>query len=151
MSATDPAVEAAEDHHADLWADLQAATTALIDAAARGDEGAPARPALLDQLHRRVLPHLAAEQTVLYGRARGAGLGALVAALELDHRAMVRLVATVEGASSDLAAALAARSFLLLFALRMEKEERVLLPALAERGIAVGQVVAGLAEVLGEA
>lgn len=151
MSATDPVVEAAEDHHAALWAELQAAAAAVIDAADRGEDGAAARGALLAYLHQEVLPHLGTEQAVLYGRARDAGLGPLVATLELDHRAMVRLVTTLEGARSDLVAALAARSFLLLFALRMEKEEHVLLPALAGRGVAVGEVVAGRPEVVGGA
>ncbi|WP_193313002.1 hemerythrin domain-containing protein [Georgenia subflava] len=148
-TAAEPAVRAAEEHHAELWAELTEATYALIDAVARGEDAGPARAALLDYLRAEVIAHLRTEQLVLYNLARGAGLQPLVASLELDHRAILRLVETLENAPSDLAAALAARSLLLLFALRMEKEEKVLLPALAEHGIDVADLLAGRPEVVG--
>ena len=71
--------------------------------------------------------------------------------MELDHRALLRQVETLEKAPTAVDAAMAARAVLLLFALRMEKEEKVLLPALAEHRIDVGELLEGRADIVGEA
>lgn len=56
---------------------------------------------------------------------------------------------TLERALSPLDAAMAVRALLLLFALRMEKEEKVLLPALAAQGLDIGELLRGRPEIVG--
>lgn len=139
----------ARDHHADLWAELTARGYALIEAVGRGEEAEPERAAMLALLDDEVAEHVRTEEAMVYSIARGAGETALVAALELDHRALLRQVETLRKAPTAMDAALAARAVLLLFALRMEKEEKVLLPALADRGVRLDEMLQGRPEVVG--
>jgi len=140
---------AAEEHHADLWAELTVRGYAVIDAVARGADPEPIRGEMLDYLRGEAVPHLRTEERMVYNLARGAGERGLVATLELDHRALLRQVETLERALSPLDAAMAVRALLLLFALRMEKEEKVLLPALAAQGLDIGELLRGRPEIVG--
>lgn len=88
---------------------------------------------------------------MVYNLARGAGERGLVAAMELDHRALLRQVASLRKAATPLDAAMAAHALLLLFALRMKKVEKVLLPVLAEHGLDVRELLAGRPEMVGTA
>jgi hypothetical protein len=87
---------------------------------------------------------------MVYNLARGAGERSLVAAMELDHRALLRQVETLKRATTPLDAAMAVSAFLMLFALRMEKEEKVLLPVLAEQGLDVRELLEGRPEIVGK-
>jgi iron-sulfur cluster repair protein YtfE (RIC family) len=146
---TNNITKAAEEHHAELWAELTARVYAVIEAVARGADPEPSRGELLDYLTREVVPHLRTEERMVYNLARGAGERGLVAAMELDHRALLRQVESIKKAVTPLEAAMAARAFLVLFALRMEKEEKVLLPVLAERGLDVRELLEGRPEIVG--
>jgi hypothetical protein len=146
---TDCVMKAAEERHAKLWAELTARSDAVIDAVARGADPEPSRGELLDYLTGQVVPHLHTEERMVYNLARGAGERGLVAAMELDHRALLRQVESLRKAATPLDAAMTARALLLLFALRMEKEERVLLPVLAEYGLDVRELLAGRPEMVG--
>lgn len=146
---TNNITKAAEEHHAELWAELTARVYAVIEAVARGADPEPSRGELLDYLTREVVPHLRTEERMVYNLARGAGERGLVAAMELDHRALLRQVESLKKAVTPLEAAMAARAFLVLFALRMEKEEKVLLPVLAEQGLDVTELLEGRPEIVG--
>lgn len=130
----DDAARAAEEHHADLWAELTLRSSALIRAVAEDDDAEAAGRDLAGYVDDVVVPHLESEERDVYAAARAAGQAALVDGLELDHRALLRQAEALRHAPSALEAALAARAFLLLFALRMEKEERILLPLLEKVG-----------------
>ena len=151
MSAcgTSNITKAAEAHHADLGAELTARVHELIEAVARGVDPEPSRGELLDYLTREVVPHLRTEERMVYNLARGAGERGLIAVLELDHRALLRQVESINEAATPLEAAMAAHAFLALFALRMEKEEKVLLPVLAEQGLDVRELLEGRSEIVG--
>ncbi|MFD1507511.1 hemerythrin domain-containing protein [Georgenia yuyongxinii] len=148
-----------EGRHAELSSRLTEHAYALIEAVARATDTAPRAPSiehvvamrreLSDYLNGEVLPHLRTEEEILYNFARGAGQGTLVASMEVDHRAMLRQVEQVDRAASPLDAAMAARAVLLLFALRIEKEEEVLLPGLAQVGIDAALVLGRPHHVLG--
>jgi iron-sulfur cluster repair protein YtfE (RIC family) len=146
----DNVTKAAEEHHADLWTQLTVRGHALIDAVARGADPEPSRSKLLDYLTGAVVPHLRTEERMVYNLARGAGERSLVAAMELDHRALLRQVETLKRATTPLDAAMAVSAFLMLFALRMEKEEKVLLPVLAEQGLDVRELLEGRPEIVGK-
>lgn len=146
---TNSITKAAEEHHAELWAELTARVYAVIGAVARGADPEPSRGELLDYLTREVVPHLRTEERMVYNLARGAGERGLVAAMEVDHRALLRQVESIKKAATPLEAAMAARAFLVLFALRMEKEEKVLLPVLAEQGLDVRELIEGRPEIVG--
>ncbi|WP_324652481.1 hemerythrin domain-containing protein [Georgenia sp. H159] len=144
-----PVPPAAHHHHADLWAELTSREAALVNAVATGGDDERPRRALVDFLREDVFAHLQTEELVLYNAARGVGAHALVAALELDHKSLLSLVEHIDQAATGLDAALSARALVMLFVLRMEKEETVLLPMLAEAGLDVSTLIAGRPEMLG--
>jgi len=141
---------AVHEHHSDLWAELTLKENELLRAVAVAGDFTAARDDFVSFLRGEVAEHLQAEQTVLYGTARGVGSRALVEALDLDHKALVALIEHLEIAETGLQAAMAARSLVLLFALRMEKEESVLLPVLREAGVDVDALLAGKSEITGQ-
>ncbi|WP_193312746.1 hemerythrin domain-containing protein [Georgenia subflava] len=141
---------AAHHHHAELWSQLAAREAALVNAVAAGHDHEEQRRALVEFLRGDVFAHLQTEEMVLYNAARGVGAHALVAALELDHKSLLSLVEHIDQAATGLDAALSARALVMLFVLRMEKEETVLIPALAEAGVDVSTLIAGRPEMLGE-
>lgn len=144
-----PIPSAAHHHHADLWSGLAAREVALVNAVAAGHDHEQPRRALVDFLRGEVFAHLQTEEMVLYNAARGVGAHALVAALELDHRSLLSLAEHIDQAATGLDAALSARALVMLFLLRMEKEETVLIPALTEAGVDVSGLIAGRPEILG--
>lgn len=81
---------------------------------------------------------------MLYEAARAAGAHALVASLETDHRFLLSLVEQIEKADTALEAALSARALVVLFALRVEKEETIVLPALTEAGVDITALLEGM-------
>ena len=143
------APSAAHDHHADLWSGLAEREAALVDAVAQGHDHEQPRRALVDFLRGDVFAHLQTEEMVLYNAARGVGAHALVTALELDHKSLLSLVEHIDQAATGLDAALSARALMMLFVLRMEKEETVLIPTLTEAGVDVSILIDGRPEMLG--
>lgn len=141
---------AAQEHHSQLWAELTILETELMRAVGAGAGWEQSREAFVGYLRGAVAEHVEAEQTVLHGTARGVGAHALVEVLDLDHKALAALIDHLEHAGSGLEAMLAARCLVLLFALRMEKEETVLLPLLREAGVDVEALLADKAAITGE-
>lgn len=140
---------AVHEHHSDLWAELTLKENELLRVVAVAGDFTAARDDFVALLRGEVAEHLEAEQTVLYGAVRGQGSHALVQALDLDHQALIALIDHLEGAESGFQAAMAARSLVLLFALRMEKEESVVLPMLREAGVDVDALLAGQSQITG--
>ncbi|WP_298458187.1 hemerythrin domain-containing protein [uncultured Cellulomonas sp.] len=136
-------------HHAELWSELSRREAALVNAVAGGEDYEPLRRELVAFLRGEVLHHLQTEEMVLYNAARGAGAHALVDALELDHYSLVRLVDHIDQATTGLDAALSARALTVLFVLRIEKEEGVLVPTLTAAGVDVSTLIAGRPEMQG--
>lgn len=135
-----------DDHHAGLWSGLIQRVDAVVAAADAGPDGdnRQLRDSLLEFLHRDVLAHLRTEEQIMYEAARGAGLGALAAALELDHRFLMELVDNIEHSENVLQVALSGRALVTLVGLRIEKEETVLIPALRAAGIDVSDLLDGM-------
>lgn len=142
--AADPTSSAPRDsrnHHAGLWSALVQRTDALTETVGAGRQDLRARAALVNFLRADVLAHLESEERVLYESARAIGAHSLVAALEVDHRFLLRLIERVEKADTALEAALAARALAALIALRIEKEDTVVLPTLAQAGVDVSALL----------
>ncbi|MEO8850266.1 MAG: hemerythrin domain-containing protein [Allobranchiibius sp.] len=135
-----------DDHHAGLWSGLVGRVDAVVAAASAdpGSEGRQLRDGLLDFLHGDVLAHLRTEEQILYSGAREAGLDALVTALELDHRFLMKLVTDIECSENVLQIALAGRALVTLVGLRIEKEETVLIPAMQAVGVEVSDLLDGM-------
>jgi len=129
------------DHHAGLWSALVQRADAVTATVGTGHDDLHARSVLVDFLHGDVLAHLENEERVLYEATREAGAHSLVAALELDHRCLMNLVEQIENAATALEAALSSRALVVLFALRMEKEDTIILPTLTEAGVDVSDLL----------
>lgn len=134
----------AEDHHAGLRARLTDYADELINDVAAGNDPEPARLRLAQFLHDDVLAHLESEKRVLYGAARRVGAGALVASLEVDHDFLLSTIARTSRVATGLEAALSAHALMVLFTLRIKKEETVLIPMLTEAGIDVSVLLEGM-------
>lgn len=134
-------VRAPQDHHAALWSGLVERSDALTATVATSHNDVNARPTLVEFLRGDIFAHLETEEQVLYAAARKVGAHDLVATLELDHRFMLQLVEQIDKADTALEAALLARALVVLVALRIEKEDTVVLPALTEAGVDVSAVL----------
>lgn len=129
------------DHHAGLWSTLVQRADAVTSTIDFDHENMQARAALVAFLRSDVLAHLETEERVLYAAAREAGAHSLVAALELDHRRLLDLVEQIEKTGNGLEAALSTRALVVLFALRMEKEDTIVLPTLRDAGVDVSSLL----------
>ena len=147
------ALEAMMRHHTELVARVQATTAELTRAIDTGDEDTAynAQGILLEWGEREMLPHAAAEEAQLYGPA-GATEEArlLVEALTADHKDLAALLDELRGAAG-IEAATVASSLSRVFALHIEKENRVLLPFIARSpDLSLAAAVEGLVELVGD-
>lgn len=131
-------------HHERLWAALVDRADRLTAAADGREDDRQARSILVKFLHGDVLAHLQTEAGVVYQEARSIGAEHLVATLETDHKFMLKLVEEIEQADTEQEAARCARALVVLIALRIEKEEAIVLPALAEAGVDVNTLLEGV-------
>ncbi|TWP36677.1 hemerythrin domain-containing protein [Leekyejoonella antrihumi] len=142
-------MRAALEHHGVLAAQLSGRTDAVVDAARRGG-GDRQRDGLCRWYRTELIPHIVAEEHVLY--AAGRSLEAtclLVAGMTEEHRALVSLVARLGVASSTVEIAAAASSAREVFALHVAKEDDLLLPALDRAQLDLGRMLVGMHEILG--
>ncbi|WP_193312744.1 hemerythrin domain-containing protein [Georgenia subflava] len=140
-----PTPRDSHDHHSGLWSALVQRADALTATVGTGQgEDLHARRALIDFVHGDVLAHLKTEERVLYEAVREVGAHTLVATLEADHRFLLDLVEQVEKADTAMEAALSARALVVLFALRIEKEDTVVLRTLTEAGVDVTALLEGM-------
>lgn len=144
-------IETINAHHAELAAQLRDRTVALLAAAKRGD-CATACIALHDWYRDELMPHIVAEEDVLYSAAAELdNVRLLVSGMHSEHRALVRLIADLALAREPFETALLAESAQVLFAVHLSKENELLLPALDAAGLDLAAVLDGMHEILGSA
>jgi uncharacterized protein (DUF2249 family) len=128
------ALETIRQHHAELAGRLAAHVGVLMSApsALDGTSPAQARAATLQFAMGELLPHAAAEERAIYSvAARSEPLRLLVEAMAGEHRVLERLVLDLGSAADPVRAAAIGWALRVLFDTHLEKENELLLPALA--------------------
>ena len=128
------AVEAIEQHHAELSRALLTRVEALVNAASQqdGDAVTTAREGLVAWAERELLPHAAAEEETLYRPAQERTEGRLLVSGTVDdRRVLAGLLAEVASVADAVRAATAPRALQVLFETHLKKENELLLPLLA--------------------
>jgi hypothetical protein len=152
--AAGAAQAALREHHGQMRHRLQALAAALERAAAAGDSVAAhdEHAVLVEWCETDLLPHTLAEEDRLYGAAADRPEGRLlVEGLLAEHRALVALVEELRGAGG-IGAAVTAGALDRVFALHLDKEDRLLLPLLAQApGLSLPEAVEGLEALVGAA
>ena len=148
------ALAAVQNHHAGMLKRLDALVTALNHAVRADDAAAEhdAHEVLVEWCETELVPHALAEEGPLYGGAGDAPEGRLlVAGMLAEHQVIVGLVERLR-ASRGVDAAVAAGAIGHIFALHLDKENRLLMPFIvASPRLSLADAVAGLHELVGEA
>jgi len=152
-SAEAQALQAVEAHHADMLWHLNGLVGLLTEAVEAGDPGAgqETQAALLDWCDKELVPHALAEEGPLYSGPHGMPEARLlVDGMLAEHQVIVGLVDELRTADG-VAAAVAAGAIQRIFALHLDKENRLLMPfVVASPGLSLAQAVEGLHELVGE-
>ena len=147
------ALVAVERHHASMLKRLDALTSTLTHAVATGDTVAEhdAHEVLVEWCETELVPHALAEEGPLYGGARKMPEGTLlVDGMLAEHQVIVGLVEELRG-SAGVDSAVAAGSIKNIFALHLDKENRLLMPFIAASSeLSLARAVEGLHELVGE-
>lgn len=147
------ALAAVEQHHVGMLKRLDALAAALIHAVTAGDTVAEhdAHEVLVEWCETELVPHALAEEGPLYGGARKIPEGTLlVDGMLAEHQVIVGLVEKLRG-SAGVDAAVAAGSIRNIFALHLDKENRLLMPLIvASPELSLARAVEGLHELVGE-
>lgn len=147
------ALAAVERHHAGMLKRLDALASTLTRAVAAGATVTEhdAHGVLVEWCESELVPHMLAEEGPLYGGARDTPEGMLlVDGMLAEHQVIVGLVEELRR-SAGVDAAVAAGSLRIVFALHLEKENRLLLPFIAASpGLSLARTVEGLQELVGE-
>ncbi|MCB5293803.1 hemerythrin domain-containing protein [Arthrobacter sp. SO3] len=147
------ALAAVEQHHAGMLKRLNALTATLTHAVRSGDTVAEhdAHEVLVEWCENDLVPHALAEEGPLYGGPRNMPQGRLlVAGMLAEHQVIVGLVEELRG-STGVDAAVAAGSIRNIFALHLDKENRLLMPFIAASPeLSLARAVEGLHELVGE-
>jgi hypothetical protein len=148
------ALAAVETHHGDMLARLGALVDALTHAVKNRDAVAEhdAHEVLVEWCETEFVPHALAEEGPLYGAPAATPQGRLlVAGMLAEHQVIVGLIEELRG-SKAVDAAVAAGAIRQIFALHLDKENRLLLPFIVEsRDLSLATAVTGLHELVGEA
>lgn len=153
--ATDEAqaLQAVEAHHADMLRHLNGLVGLLTEAVEARDPhaGEETQAALLDWCDKELVPHALAEEGPLYGGPHGMPEARLlVDGMLAEHQVIVGLVDELRTADG-VAAAVAAGAIQRIFALHLDKENRLLMPFVLESpGLSLARAVEGLHELVGE-
>ena len=147
------ALQAVERHHAHMLKQLNGLVALLMEAVEAGDPGAEgtAQATLLDGCDTELSPHARAEEGPLYSGPRGTPEGRLlVEGMLAEHRVIVDLVEELR-TSSGLSAVVAGAAIQRMFAMHLDKENRLLMPLIADSpGLSLAEAVKGLHELTGE-
>jgi hypothetical protein len=147
------ALQAVEGHHADMLKELNVLVGLLTAAVQAGDATAEekAQTALLDWCDSVLIPHALAEEGPLYGGPRATPEGKLlVEGMLAEHRVIVDLVEELRTASG-VPAAVAGGAVQRIFAMHLDKENRLLMPFIADSPeLSLAESVKGLHELTGE-
>lgn len=155
----DPAAEAqalqsVEAHHAGMLKQLNGLVGLLTEAVEAGDPaaGQSTQAALLDWCDKELVPHALAEEGPLYsGPHRMPEAKLLVDGMLAEHQVIVDLVEELRTADG-VSAAVAAGAIQRIFALHLDKENRLLMPfIMASAGLSLSRAVEGLHELVGAA
>ncbi len=137
-------------HHAELADGLLDRVTALRIAARRAVPYEPARDQVVAYLDAEIVPHAGAEERTLYPAADAGPAALLVEAMRAEHRDLLGRLDRLRGASDPIAAVSEASAIQALFASHLAKENDRLIPALlAMPDVALGDLLAGMHELLG--
>lgn len=147
------ALAAVEQHHADMLRRLSALVATLSHAVQSGDAVSEhdAHEVLVEWCENDLVPHALAEEGPLYGGPRTMPQGRLlVEGMLAEHQVIVGLLEELRGATG-VAAAVAAGSIRNIFALHLDKENRLLMPFIAASPeLSLARAVEGLHELVGE-
>ncbi|MHB1064148.1 MAG: hemerythrin domain-containing protein [Georgenia sp.] len=141
---------AVEAHHSTLESELIRRTESLLGAVGARAAHEPAQQDLVSFVCLEILPHVQAEQELLYDPAPDAPTALLGRAMRAQHRQLAAFAAEVEHARTGMDAAAAASALVALFMARAEVENTVLLPALAAAGTDLPTLLAHQPEITGE-
>ena len=148
------ALAAVERHHAGMLKRLEALVTALTEAVKDRNTVAEheAHEVLVEWCETELVPHALAEEGPLYSGPGAAPEGRLlVAGMLAEHLAIVGLVERLR-CSQGVDAAAAAGAIGEIFALHLDKENRLLMPYIVQSPtLNLAESVAGLHELVGEA
>jgi hypothetical protein len=143
-------VAAAEEHHATLRAGLTERTEAFVAAIAVNRPYEWERTELANFLRAELLPHADIEKDLIYAAAESEQTAILVDVMEDEHRMLTALVGEVEQAVTVTDAVIAAGALVVLFDVRVEQENRHLLPALAASGVDLSRLLSDRPEIIGD-
>jgi uncharacterized protein (DUF2249 family)/iron-sulfur cluster repair protein YtfE (RIC family) len=151
-SADEAALAAMLDHHAQLRAELEARVAALRDAVVAGAPCQPSKDSLCDFIDREVLPHAAAEEGSLYpAAADDERVELFVDSMVLEHRELQRKAQTLRSTDAPSRALSSAEAIAAVFAVHVEKENDLLLPALQKRhGVSLATLLGDMHDRLDE-
>jgi hemerythrin-like domain-containing protein len=144
---------AVEQHHAQMLQRMKHLTDLLAGAVQERDASAAhdAKNTLVEWCENELLPHALAEEKFLYTMARERPEASmLVTGMLVEHRTIVNTLEELRSLS-DVRAAAVATALERLFALHLEKENRLLLPFIVEQpDLSLVAAVQGLHELTGE-
>ena len=151
-SAESRALQAVEAHHADMLRHLNGLVGLLTETVESRDPSAEeSQAALLDWCDKELVPHALAEEGPLYSGPHGTPEARLlVDGMLAEHKVIVGLVDELRTADG-VAAAVAAGAIQRIFALHLDKENRLLMPFIVESpGLSLAHAVEGLHQLVGE-
>jgi hemerythrin HHE cation binding domain-containing protein len=138
------------DHHTKLLHEMERRTGAVIAAAASGTPYEPPVLALGEFVADEILPHAEAEEQMLYPAAEAIPAAVLlIRAMKDDHRQLGSLAGRLAEDAGAVTAATTAASIATLFAMHVAKENDLVLPVLAEAGVDLNALLAGMHHLLG--
>lgn len=148
------ALQAVEQHHAEMMRRLQALVDNLIQTTESRDPAAAhrAKELLVEWCETELVPHALAEEGPLYGGPRSTDQGRLlVDGMLAEHRVIVSLVEQLRR-SDGVRSAVEAGAIQHIFALHLDKENRLLMPLVVRSpDMSLADAVEGLHELVGEA
>lgn len=143
-------ISAAEAHHAQLRSRLNELTEAFVGAVAVHQPYDWEQAELVEFLHAELLPHADVEQELVYAAAETEQTRLLVGAMQDEHRMFTNLVDEVEHAVTVTDAVIAAGALVVLSEVRIQQEDRHLLPALAASGVDLQRLLSDHPEIIGD-
>ncbi|MDP9986603.1 hypothetical protein J2S98_001760 [Arthrobacter oryzae] len=153
LSSERQALQAVETHHADMLRHLNGLVGLLTETVEAGDAGAAqaAQATLLDWCDKDLVPHALAEEGPLYSGPHGMPEAKLlVDGMLAEHQVIVGLIEELRTADG-VAAAVAAGAIQRIFALHLDKENRLLMPFVIQSpALSLAHAVEGLHELVGE-
>lgn len=153
LSSERQALQAVETHHADMLRHLNGLVGLLTEVVEAGDSAAGqlAQATLLDWCDKELVPHALAEEASLYSGPHGMPEAKLlVDGMLAEHQVIVGLVEELRTADGVPAAA-AAGAIQRIFALHLDKENRLLMPFIIQSpALSLAHAVEGLHELVGE-